>query len=74
MNMLESDELLALARRFLDLTSELIIRHYPAVRDVATDVVESLFCPRAVAKQLVLAIALETGAVSFPSTNSCLLG
>lgn len=61
---LESDEMQDLARRLLELVTDLIIEHAPTVRRIASDVIETVFVPRAMAKQLALAVALETGALT----------
>lgn len=61
---LESDEMEELARRLIDLATEFIMEHAPTVRKIASEVIETVFVPRAVAKQLALAVALETGALT----------
>ena len=45
-------------------TTKVLIEHLPAVRKIAEDVLELVFTPRAIARQFVLAIALETGALT----------
>ena len=45
-------------------TTKVLIEHMPAVRKIAEDVLELVFTPRAIARQFVLAIALETGALT----------
>ena len=45
-------------------TTKVCIEHMPAVRKIAEDVLELVFTPRAIARQFVLAIALETGALT----------
>mmetsp|Transcript_25349 Transcript_25349/g.74584 ORF Transcript_25349/g.74584 Transcript_25349/m.74584 type:complete len:908 (-) Transcript_25349:59-2782(-) len=61
---LESDEMRELARRLLDLVAEVIVEHAPTVRNIASEIIETVFIPRAVARQLALAVALETGALT----------
>lgn len=63
--MLEGDDKASqLLRELLDETTKVLIRSLPAVKAISSTVVETIFVPRAIARQLVLAIALETGAVT----------
>jgi hypothetical protein len=52
------------AKEILDEAAKLLIRNFPAIRELASQIVEVVFVPRAIGRQLVLAVALETGMVS----------
>ena len=41
-----------------------LIEHFPVVKETALEALELIFAPKTVGRQLALAIALQTGAVS----------
>lgn len=43
--------------------TKLLIQHTPQMKEIASEAIETLFAPRMIARQLTLAIALETGVV-----------
>jgi TAG lipase/steryl ester hydrolase/phospholipase A2/LPA acyltransferase len=47
-----------------------LIGNFPLVKTVTWDVFETIFAPNAVAKQLALAVALETGMVSVSKSDA----
>jgi TAG lipase/steryl ester hydrolase/phospholipase A2/LPA acyltransferase len=44
--------------------ARLIIAQLPAVREISLEIIETIFVPKAIAKQLVLLVALEAGLVT----------
>ncbi|GKY91333.1 hypothetical protein MPSEU_000105500, partial [Mayamaea pseudoterrestris] len=48
----------------LDEAAKLIMAQLPVLQQVSSEIIETIFVPKAMAKQLVLLIALETGMVS----------
>ena len=55
---------LFLSIRYVTRTADLLIQHLPTLRAVAQEVIEVIFVPRTVAKQLLVLWALETGMVT----------
>jgi len=58
------DNISRLAQQLLDESVKLMIQSMPSIQKIAGQVVELVFVPKAMARQLVLAIALEAGAVT----------
>jgi len=58
------DNISRLAQQLLDEAIKLMIQSMPSIQKIAGQVVELVFVPKAMARQLVLAIALEAGAVT----------
>jgi TAG lipase/steryl ester hydrolase/phospholipase A2/LPA acyltransferase len=53
-----------IAKELLEQATNLFIAHLPEIKHIASEVTEILFVPKAITKQLVLAIALETGVIT----------
>lgn len=62
--MKSDDPIVELVRQLLDEATTLLIDNLPAIKAISNEIVETVFTPRAVAKQLVLATALQVGAVT----------
>ena len=43
---------------------QLLVKNLPTVREVAFEIIETVFVPKIIARQLAIAIILETGVVS----------
>jgi TAG lipase / steryl ester hydrolase / phospholipase A2 / LPA acyltransferase len=50
----------------------LLIANFPTIKQVTMDVLEAVFIPRTIAKQMVLLMALETGMVTLNQVASCI--
>ena len=66
------DELTDLSKKLLNEAAKLLIEHLPALRKTAHEIIELVFVPRAIFRQLVLAVALETGALTAEQLNKAL--
>ena len=43
--------------------SGLLIEHFPVIKQATIEALDAVFAPKAVARQLALAVAIQTGAV-----------
>lgn len=57
-------EIMRLGRELLDEASNILMANLPEMRRIASEAIEVVFMPKAIAKQVALAIILETGAVT----------
>jgi TAG lipase/steryl ester hydrolase/phospholipase A2/LPA acyltransferase len=64
MKQMNSEELNALAHHLLDEATKILADVYPDIKRLVTEAVEVVFVPRAVARQIGLALALEVGVVT----------
>ena len=48
---------------FLKRVSAFLIEHFPVIKQATIEALDAVFAPKAVARQLALAVALQTGAV-----------
>jgi len=64
------DPQMELLHKVMDEAAKLIIAQLPMLKKVTVELVETIFIPRAIAKQLVLLIALETGLVTYKQVTA----
>lgn len=59
-----TDPFVDLLHVLLDNVAEFLVKHYPMMEKVTFEAMETVFATKAVARQLALAVALETGIVT----------
>jgi len=61
---MEAPDLTKIAKQLLDEATKLIVESFPELKLLVIETIEYVFVPRAIARQVALAILLETGAVT----------
>mmetsp|Transcript_19132 Transcript_19132/g.29073 ORF Transcript_19132/g.29073 Transcript_19132/m.29073 type:complete len:842 (-) Transcript_19132:65-2590(-) len=64
MEVKSQEELVELAKQVLDVAAELVAENLPQIKSIGMEIIDTVFVPKAVGKQLALVIALETGAIT----------
>mmetsp|Transcript_8731 Transcript_8731/g.18118 ORF Transcript_8731/g.18118 Transcript_8731/m.18118 type:complete len:883 (-) Transcript_8731:151-2799(-) len=64
------DPRVKLVQKALDEAISFLIANYPAAKQISLELVETIFVPKTIAKQLVLLFALETGMVTLNQITS----
>jgi len=64
------DNISRLVQQLLDEAVKVLLQSLPSIQKIAGQVFELVFVPKAIARQLVLAVALETGAVTINQVSA----
>ena len=63
------DPYIEFLHKALDEVATVLIQNFPTIKSTTLEALETVFATKALARQLALAIALETGVVSFLRVN-----